>query len=409
MVYVEVVLYKSKTLKSGEHPIMVRFTKEKPKYVGIGKSCSQEFWDPNQNYPKRKHPYYKELKALIDKKKHEANRIVLELENEGKSATLDQVVKRYKRGSKRITFFEFTDKIRHDLVSVERFKYAESLGDTKKALVNYMRSEALSFSDIDHSFLKRFEELFLYKNPSGGGLSLHMRNIRKIYNDAIREGYARKEDYPFTTYQISKVPKSKKKYALTKEELQSFVRIQAEPGSRLLDAKTFFLFSFYNRGMNLKDIANLRWENVTRTRIEYIRSKTKAHASIAVSEVVQDILDYYKTFFPNDAGYIFPVYFARHKTAKSRGYRYGKILGQLNDDLKVLAKKAEIEKNLTFYVARHTWANLMRKMGKSVVEISPGLLHKKESTTYAYLEEIETDTLDNANAELLDNLKNNRL
>jgi site-specific recombinase XerD len=406
MVYVEVVLYKSKKLKNGEHPIMMRFTKDKPKYVGLGKSCPEKLWDFNQNYPIRKHPHYKELKALIDKKKHDANKIVLELEHEDKNITLDQVVKKYKRGGKRITFFDFADKTRGDLISVNRSKYAESLGDTQKALVNYMHSETLSFSDIDHSFLKRFEELFLFKNPSGGGLALHMRNIRKIYNDAIREGYARKEDYPFATYQINKLPKSRRKYALTKKELQDLIKVNAEPKSKLLDAKNFFLFSFYNRGMNLKDIANLKWEDVTSTRFEYTRSKTKAYANIAVSDPVQEILQYYKTFFPNDAGYVFPVYFARHQTVKSRGYRYGKMLGQMNKYLKVLAQEAGIEKNLTFYVARHTWANLMRKMGKSVREISPGLLHKKESTTYAYLEEIENETLDTANAELLDSLEN---
>jgi integrase len=406
MIYVKVVLFTSKTLKNGEHPIMVRFTKNgKTKYLSTGKSCTKGLWDKNENYPKKKHPEYKELKAHIDKKKHEANKLVLSLETEEKEFTLDQVAKKYKRGSSKLSFFEFTDIVVKNLESINRLKYASSFRDTAKAVSNYMNNRNLYFSEINYSFLKKFEERFLVKNPSGGGLALHMRNIRKLYNDAEREGYAKKEDYPFEDYKISKIPNSKEKNALTKEELERVIDLDLPSKSKVLDAKYFFLFSFYNRGMNLKDMANLKWQNIISNRIDYVRSKTKRSGRVAITDPVREILDYYRSNFPNDAGYVFPIYFARHDTEKKQKYRYDKIIGQVNRNLKEIARETNIEINVTFYVARHTWANLMRKMGKTVREISPGLLHGTESTTYFYMQELGDETINEANDELIDSFK----
>lgn len=50
---VYVICYKSKTLRNGEHPIMVRISKDgKKKYVSVGISIKPEFWNFNKNEPK---------------------------------------------------------------------------------------------------------------------------------------------------------------------------------------------------------------------------------------------------------------------------------------------------------------------------------------------------------------------
>ncbi|MBK6976952.1 MAG: hypothetical protein IPH28_07360 [Cytophagaceae bacterium] len=51
MASTNIVLFTSKTLKNGEHPIMVRIIKDrKTKYISIGHSCSKELWDIKKNY-----------------------------------------------------------------------------------------------------------------------------------------------------------------------------------------------------------------------------------------------------------------------------------------------------------------------------------------------------------------------
>ena len=72
---IKVILYTSKTLSNGEHPVVLRIIKDrKPKYIFIGHSCPINLWDKKENLPKKKYPNYQALKTLIDKKKFDANK-----------------------------------------------------------------------------------------------------------------------------------------------------------------------------------------------------------------------------------------------------------------------------------------------------------------------------------------------
>ena len=80
---VSVLLFTSKTLKNGEHPIMIRVIKNrKSKYMSIGKSSKLDLWDMDKQQPKRKHPNHQELIGLIDKKRTEARKLEIEMETE---------------------------------------------------------------------------------------------------------------------------------------------------------------------------------------------------------------------------------------------------------------------------------------------------------------------------------------
>ena len=67
---VSVVLFKSKTLANGEHPIVLRVTKNKQrKHISLGRSCSADLWDFAQQKPKRSHPDKMLIEKIIDAKK----------------------------------------------------------------------------------------------------------------------------------------------------------------------------------------------------------------------------------------------------------------------------------------------------------------------------------------------------
>ena len=52
---ITVVCYKSKTLKNGESPIMLRVCKDKKKkYQSLGISLNPKYWDFSKNEPKPK-------------------------------------------------------------------------------------------------------------------------------------------------------------------------------------------------------------------------------------------------------------------------------------------------------------------------------------------------------------------
>jgi hypothetical protein len=81
---VKVVLFKGKVLSNGEHPILLRVTKDrKSSYSSIGASSTIKNWDIKTGLPKKSHPLFNELLVLIDKKRAEASALLLGIKTEG--------------------------------------------------------------------------------------------------------------------------------------------------------------------------------------------------------------------------------------------------------------------------------------------------------------------------------------
>jgi hypothetical protein len=76
---VEVIYYKVRPLKNGEYPLMLRITKSrKRKYISIGISVKEKFWDFDKNKPKRNCPNKEQIERLIASKTAEYNDLIVE-------------------------------------------------------------------------------------------------------------------------------------------------------------------------------------------------------------------------------------------------------------------------------------------------------------------------------------------
>ena len=81
---ISVVCYKSKTLSNGEHPLMLRISKDgKKKYQSLGISVNPKFWDFQKNKPKPKCPNLEYLQKIILDKKLELQKKKLEIKSDG--------------------------------------------------------------------------------------------------------------------------------------------------------------------------------------------------------------------------------------------------------------------------------------------------------------------------------------
>ena len=101
---VSVLLYTSKTLTNGEHPIMIRLIKDrKSKYISIGQSSKLECWDMNKQQPNRKHPNRRELEMLIDEKKKDARKLEIELETSKPNFTASEYGVKFRNDVKQTT------------------------------------------------------------------------------------------------------------------------------------------------------------------------------------------------------------------------------------------------------------------------------------------------------------------
>jgi len=83
--------------------------------------------------------------------------------------------------------------------------------------------------------------------------------------------------------------------------------------------------------------------------------------------------------------YIFDIY--KHGLSPEETYTLKKnVIRQINGYMCRLGKQLNIDTKLTTYVARHSWATLLRNLGTSVEEISESLGHSNIATTKSYLD-----------------------
>lgn len=90
-----------------------------------------------------------------------------------------------------------------------------------------------------------------------------------------------------------------------------------------------------------------------------------------------------------------------HETEAQMDNRLNKILGQINKDLKLIGERAGIDTPLTTYVARHSFATVLRQKGTATAVISQAMGHKSETVTAIYLDSFASETVDLAYDALL--------
>lgn len=401
MASAKVILFTSKTLKNGMHPIMLRIIHErKMKYFNLNASCGADMWDEKNGLPKRKHPNFHEISVLIDVKRLQAQRLILELESTSKGYTLETISTRLTTDKTKLpttTLFEYFDQTIERLRKAERLGYAAVFISTKNYLKRFCNGKDLPFSGIDFAFVNRFDTFLEESGLKPNAAFVPIRTFKTLLNYAIKEGLTTPDFAPFKAFSFSKFRRDKPlKRAIQRDDIRKLENLELEPNTLLFHARNYFVFIYYSAGINFIDLAHLRPENTTGNRLTYIRRKTKESISIGLLAPALTILETYRKDYPNPAGYIFPILNDKHQTAQSRENRIDKVLKQVNGALKELAEMTGISAKLTTYVARHSFATNMRDLGAPTSVISQALGHESERTTRLYLDSLPNSVMDEA-------------
>lgn len=402
MATIDVVLFTSKVLKNGESPIMVRLIKDrKSKYISVGESCSKALWDDKKNLPSKKHPLAKEMAIKIEKTKMEAKRLLMKLEDEQTDFSAEEFTKKLKNQSKKTTVIQFLDEVIADLLKADKVGNANVHKNLRNVILRFRNQKDFTFAELDGSFLRKFEQDFRERGVSEVSMSVHFRTFRALYNRAVVEDFVKKECDPFLDFKVSKFNTKTQKRAIKKEDILRIALLTVEKGTRLYNSQNAFLFSYYCSGINISDIIELEWTDISPDSLmEYERNKTLQKQRVQLLPPAKEILAYYRKYSTGD--YIFPYLDkAKHKTVAQINNRIKKITKQINEDLKTLATMAGIETNLTTYVARHTFATVLKRSGVDISKISELLGHDSEKTTKIYLGDFENEELYEATLNLL--------
>ncbi len=398
-----VVCYTSKKLSSGEFPLMIRVCKDgKRTYRSLGISINPKHWNFTKNTPKASCPNREQILRIILEKQSELQRRILEMNSEQRDYTATTLLNAQTEKFTPKTVGEFYQELIDEYTRTERCGNRLIYKGSYNSIKSFNRGRLdIPFSYIDVEWLNKYEKWLRAKGNKETTISLLFRTLRSAYNKAIQLKCARKSDYPFDIYKINKFDTSTQKRAIAKSDILQ-IKDCTSPAvnSQYMElSRDIFMFSYLCGGINFTDIANLTKENIVKGRLHYIRQKTKKPISIGLCEDANNILSKYRD---NGGGYLFPILDkAIHKSALQKQNRIHKILGKVNANLKYLAQQIGIEANLTTYVARHSFASVLKKAGTNIAIISEALGHSDLATTQIYLDSFDNEQVDNALKSLL--------
>lgn len=256
---------------------------------------------------------------------------------------------------------------------------------TKKYLKLFLearyKTSDINLSKINYKFIVDFEYFLRHFKPSddpqpigNNGIMKHQQRLKKVLNLGVRMEWVRKN--PFDAYELRF-----KKFDRGYLELDELVKIENKifKIERLQLIKDLFIFSCYT-GLPYIDAMNLTPTDLVtgidgQIWINTRREKTQVPVRVPLLPIAYEIVEKYKT----------------KPKAISRGSVFPLISNQkLNSYLKEIGDLCQIEKNLTFHLARHTFATTVTlSNGVPIESVSSMLGHTSIRTTQIYAKVVE--------------------
>lgn len=357
-----------------------------------------ENWDDENECIKYLNRDNKLLQNRIDTEMAMLLRIIEELENRNIDFTVDDIIIQFNNPERYVSVVSFMKKHIAFLKDCKRLGTARNYQIAADALNNYLDGKALLFSELTSMFVEQYSDFLLQKGLVRNSLSFHMRILRAVYNKAVRLGYA-EQSFPFrNTY--TGIDKTKKR-ALNEVILSKIINLDLENKKSLAFARDMFLFSFYTRGMTFVDIAYLKKTDIQNDSIHYTRHKTGQFMTVRIEPCIKEIIDRYAESV-TASPYIFPI--LDSEDIKKSFDQYQSALRVYNHRLKKISELVGINRNISSYTSRHSWATTARNQNIPISLISAGMGHTSEKTTEIYLNSIENSLIDNVNKGILERL-----
>lgn len=267
---------------------------------------------------------------------------------------------------------------------------------------------SLLIEELTPAWLKSYQDHLLKQELLWNTISTYMRMLRAVYNRAVDMGLA-----PYIPRQFSNVYTGRfvnhqralmkeeirlvllDKTVVEKEELSEDVSVTAPTSRNLRWARACLELMLRFHGIPFVDLANLRKADLRNGYLTIRRHKTGMPLSIAVDAAAMKLLRRYAS---KDSSSPYLLDILDGSLSGKEAYKdYQRALRLLNSRLCQLSRLCRLEKKVSSYSARHTWATVAKSCGISVEVISEALGHASISTTEGYLKQFDNDEIEKAN------------
>lgn len=256
---------------------------------------------------------------------------------------------------------------------------------TQKYIVKFLKEKHrradISLPELNYKFIADFETFLSKHQPKdhqkplhNNGIMKHLERLCKMVNMAVTMDWIAKDPFAKFKQHFDKV----ERFYLTKEELASIEK-KTFTIERLQIVKDLFLFSCYT-GLAYIDTMNLSTGNLVKgidgnDWLITSRQKTDTDVRIPLLPQAEELIKKYKN----------------HPKAINQGTLFPTISNQkTNAYLKEIADLCNINKAITFHIARHTFATTVTlSNGVPIESVSKMLGHTTIRSTQVYAKVVE--------------------
>lgn len=345
-----------------------------------------DHWCTEATRVKKRKNNAKSINDTLDFIHSQIIRAYKQLKDEGRPISAQAIKARYLGKDKAIlTCRDLMDYHRENELKKLAPGTAKNYCATEKYVARFIKKEFklddIHLAQINYSFIVRFEDYLRTCPPlrksqplNNNGIMKHLERLQKFTTLALKHGWIKTD--PFALYQL--------KYDefdcafLERDELDTVAMLSISEGSMRL-VRDVFVFSCYT-GLSYIEVKNLKKSDIVNgiddeQWIMVRRQKTKTQVKLPLLDEAKAILEKYADYPTAENNHSLLRVFSDQK---------------INQYLKKIAGLCNIEKNLTFHVARHTFATTIALLNDVPIEtVSKMLGHTKLSTTQKYARVIE--------------------
>lgn len=392
MATVTLLLKTNQQKKDGTYPVVLRIAHQgKKRFIYTNCSVLEKDWDP-KGMVKSSCKDSKRFNALIQDLRSEVMEQITRAELNDQEINLNRLGKSTSSGS----FSAYIENRKDYFQAKGNINMVYKCTADRREIEEVNNGEVF-FTDLTPDFLKDLELSFRKEGDNGkkgnsqNTVARKFKNLRTHYEKAMLESLAPFPN-PFKLVKFNKEPI--KRHKLSVEDIKTLERLQLPHSSSLTLARDLFLFSFYCQGMRFENCLKLKKEQIVNAKINYQMNKGKKHRSIGLHPKLEMIIN---TYLANHSGrYLFPLLEDKEYSPSEFYHAKGSKNAEINKLLKIIAAASGLDKNLSFHMAKHSFAFISKSKGVDPHAMKDALGHSTYAMMEVYLKSLDDDYIDNA-------------
>lgn len=356
-----------------------------PLYLHVSKNYQRErisleiyvppkLWDSKEARLKKGDPKYSELNLILDNVDSKITGIKTMYHLSHKQLTVDKFVQEFRNSIPRMDFLAYMDY----QIEVEKKILAKGTVRRHKSIVTKLRKwkKKIYFTEVDENLILKIRTHFKALGNEPTTIESNIAVVKKYIHAAAKAGIRMsisKDDV--------KVGSTKgHRTDLRPEQIKKIHQLFFSPfmNERYRLTAGYFLFSCFT-GLRISDVQQLSRKQLEEDMFQFVSVKSKKRQWISISNKLREILDHDERLF------------VQVPTPE-----------EINRVLKKIATLCDIQKTLSFHVARHSFATNFLRMGGKVQDLQKILGHSKISETMIYVHIVESEACEQV--KIMDNL-----